>query len=167
MATKLANKIRIPKLRECNGRACADFRRKRIYFGKPGSKEAEAKYRRVVAEYVAHSGSFPLESGGATVAELILEYWRDRKEYFRKPDGTHTSSLECIRQAMKPLKNLYADCLANDFGPGDLRTIRQGWIEKGLSRKTINDYTSAVKRLFKWCVSHELVESSVYHSLVV
>ena len=91
MPSKKSKKVRVPRLRACNGRACADFKGRRIYFGKAGSREAESKYQRTVAEYVDNGGSFPPERGGATIAELILAYWRYRKEYFRKPDGSHTS----------------------------------------------------------------------------
>jgi hypothetical protein len=49
MAKKKSRKVRIPSLREYNGRACADFKRERVYFGKAGTPEAEEAYRRTLA----------------------------------------------------------------------------------------------------------------------
>ena len=165
MPNKKSNKIRVPSLRACNGRACADFKGKRVYYGCVGSLEAEEAYRRDVLIYVANKGTFPASGQGTTIAELMLAYWRDRRRYFQKPDGTHTSSLERIRQALKPLKDTYAHVEANDFRTIDLLAMRQAWIDKGLSRKTVNDYTAALKHLFKWGAARDLVKPTVYQAL--
>lgn len=165
MPSKKSKKVRVPRLRACNGRACADFKGKRIYYGPANATEAEEAYRRDVAIYVANNGTFPHSGEGTTIVELILAYWRDRMRYFQKPDGTHTSSLERIRQALRPLRDMYAHAPADDFGTVDLLAIRQGWIDKGLSRKTVNDYTSALKHLFKWGAARDLVRPTVYQTL--
>jgi integrase len=66
---------------------------------------------------------------------------------------------------MRRLKALYGHSIAAEFGPKDLKTVRQEMIEKGLSRTYINNQVNRIKRIFKWAVSEELVAPSVYQGL--
>ena len=55
-----------------------------------------------------------------------------------RPDGTPTKELDAFRQAMKPVRAMYADLHADEFGPLSLKAIRQWFIDQDFSRTHIN-----------------------------
>jgi hypothetical protein len=92
---------------------------------------------------------------------VALSYWRFAKQHYRKYHRP-TSVLEGVKQALRPLRRLYGSARANDFGPLALKAVGQQMIDGGmLSRDTINTWIGAIKRVFKWAVSEELVPASV------
>ena len=162
---KTAKKIRIPSLRQCNGRGLVCLNGKRIYLGPYGAPETHDAYERAISEWLANKQLPQVSKDNITVGELCLEYWNHCEEYYRKPDGTNTTSLDKVKQAIRPLRKLYSLTVANDFGARSLRTIQNNWVEKELTRKTINDYVKVIVQMFKWAASHEKVDIMAYHSL--
>jgi len=133
----------------------------RIYLGAYGSAESRAEYARLIAEYEANGHRRPVASNELTVVELIARYRRHVDDYY----GPETKSVDRVRQCMKPVKKLYGDIAAIDFGPKALRAVRQVWIDAGRARRTINQYVQEVRRMFKWAASHELLPASTYQAL--
>ena len=70
-----------------------------------------------------------------------------------------------IRLALRPLRQLYGDTLARDFGPVALHAVRQTMIDSGLCRSEVIKRVRHVVRAFKWAVSAEIVPPSVHHGL--
>ena len=64
------------------------------------------------------------------MAELILTFWKHAETYYRKPDGTRTSELNSLKQAFRPLKEIYGDTQAEAFGPQEFKTVRQAMIAR-------------------------------------
>jgi integrase len=64
-----------------------------------------------------------------------------------------------------PLRALYGDSLAADFGPLALKAVRQRMVESGLCRQLVNKRVSRVRHVFKWGAAEELVPPSVLHGL--
>jgi hypothetical protein len=99
---------------------------------------------------VASGRQLPDSKDGLTVNELILAYDNFAAGHYRKPDGTPTRQLELIHLAMRPLKELYGRTAASEFGPLDLKAVRQKLLEKdSLCRTTINEHIAKIKRLFR------------------
>jgi integrase len=167
---------RIPsyRLHKPSGQAIIVIRGKTIYLGHHGSLESKAEYNRVLAEWLAQGTSGPPSRGGAssgsepgadlTVSELILEYWIFVQDYYRK-NGQPTSQVEQIKHSLRPLRQLYGDTAAKDFGPLALKAVRQEFIKAGFCRDEINRKTQKIVRLFKWAVANERVPPSVHHGL--
>ncbi len=99
-----------------------------------------------------------------TVAEVIAAYWKHADVYYRK-NGEPTSEVGSIREAMRPLRRLYGDTLAIDFGPAALEACQQSMIEAKLSRGVINARVARIKRCFKWATSKELVPPHVFQAI--
>jgi integrase len=137
----------------------------RIYLGEYGSAESRAEYARTIAEYEANGRHRPIAAIELIVIELIARYRRHVDDYYRKPDGSETKSVDRVRQCMKPVKKLYGHTPAASFGPNAMRAVRQTWIDAGRARRTINHYTQEVRRMFKWAASHELLPASTYQAL--
>ncbi len=163
--------LRQPKYRRQKGargkpdRAFVEWHGQRIYLGAHGSPKSRAAYGRIISEWRAAGGTLPVDAEQITVAELAVRFWRHAKGYYRKRDGTPTSTLSDFRVALRPLTRIYGDEPAAEFGPMALRTVRQTWLDADLSRKTVNDYTACIRRVFKWAASHELVPSSAHQAL--
>jgi hypothetical protein len=125
----MPKKNRIPTYRhhKASGQAVVLLDGKSVYLGVWDSPVSRAKYDRVISEWLVHGRSpvctrgGPIESGatlanGPTVNELILMYWRFAEGYY-KPDGDTTSELRCIREALRPVREMYGSTEAAKFGP--------------------------------------------------
>ncbi|MFO0802726.1 MAG: hypothetical protein U0791_06330 [Gemmataceae bacterium] len=64
------------------------------------------------------------------------------------------------------LKRLFGMLPAAEFGPRCLKQLREQWVMDGLSRKVVNGRAGAVKRMFKWAVSEEIVPVETYQKLL-
>ncbi len=71
-----------------------------------------------------------------------------------------------MRYALHPLRQLYGDTLAREFGPLKIKAVRQRMVETlDLSRGVINARIKRNKEFFKWAVGEELVPPAVSHAL--
>lgn len=135
------------------------------YLGKFDDPETQQKALRLVAEWLANQKRLPIAPNQITVGEILAAYWQHCQGYYRAPDGSPAKSLEGIRQALRPVRALYGDLKAVEFGPNALRTVTRTWIDAQLCRTTVNARIGAVKRMFKWAVSHEMIPPNVHLAL--
>lgn len=160
---------RIPKYRiqkSLDGdRAFVRLDGRRIYLRRYNSPESQRRYQQVVAEWLASGRQQPGGLEPLLVVELIARYWHHVKDYYRKPDGTPTSEQHNVREALKPLKDIYERESAAEFGPLKLKAVHQHMIDKGWCRTNINRAISRIKRMFRWAVENELVPGSSHHAL--
>jgi integrase len=143
---------------------------RQLYLGRYGSTESLADYHRLIQEWLAKEPGpvGVVRSTGASliVNDLILAFWtRHAEKHYRRPDGTPTGEIDNYRDSLRPLRRLDGRTPARDFSPLGLKAVRQGLIEGGLSRTTINQRIGRIVRLFKWAASEELVPADVYHAL--
>jgi integrase len=141
------------------------------YLGRYNSPESWERYHRLIAEWLANGRqSLPQPVNGAdeapplSINDVVLTYWQFAKSHYLK-DGKPTVTLDSIRVALRPLRQLYGSTPAADFGPKSLKAVRQHLIDAGLSRGVINKRIGQIKRAFKWAVAEELVPASLYHGL--
>jgi len=137
---------------------------KRKYLGRHDRPETLERYHRTIAEFQA-SEVLAEHASAITVAELLVHYLEHCETYYRRADGTPSPGMEGAILAVRPLKKLYGNTAAAQFGPRALRTIREGWIVDGLCRTTINKRVGVIKRLFKFGVEHELIPAAVHQAL--
>ena len=147
-------------------RAFVELSGRRIYLGEYGSEESRREYHRVLAEWAANRRQVVVEPEETTIVELAARFMRHAREYYRKPDGTATTTLHHFNAALRPLRKLYGRTLESKFGPRALKAVRQSMIKAGNCRNTINKRVSAVKQIFKWGVAEELVPPAVHQALL-
>lgn len=58
------------------------------------------------------------------------------------------------------------DLDADPYGPLKLQELRDGWVQDRKDRRYCNRLTNAVRRIFKWAVSQELIEESTWRRLL-
>jgi hypothetical protein len=177
---------RVPsyRLKKSNGRkyACVSLPdgaggRRDLLLGKYGSKESNAEYARVIAEWQAAGRRLtpPNSANDITINELILRYWEHAQQHYRHADGTPTGSLDDLRLSFRPLKAMYGHTPASKLGPLALKATREQMIkqpilkrikiidpatgeatwqdkllEVGLSRGVVNKRINNIRRLFRW-----------------
>lgn len=155
---------RIPRysLHKATGhaRVCIDGRDH--YLGPYGSEESKAEYSRLIVKWQLRRKARGYAN--LTIGELVLLYDAHVASYYRK-NGRATSEVHIVKSALKPLVASYARSAAIDFGPRDLKAVREKYVEQGHSRGTVNAYTRRVVSLFKWAVSEEYAPQDVHAAL--
>jgi len=130
----------VPSLRlhKASGRAYTVLNDKAVYCGKHGTPEAEQRYHQVIAEWLASGRQLPGDPEQMTVKELIARFWLHAEQYYQTLTDGRVKELEQFRLALRPVKELYGNISAVDFGPRALKTVRQKMIDKGWCRPYID-----------------------------
>jgi len=158
---------RTPKFRhhKASGQGFVELNGRRLYLGRYELPETRQRYHQTVAEWLAAGRQLPVPHDEITVVELCARFMDHALAYYRAPDGRPTGELDGIRQAIRPLVDLYGDALAARFGPLALMAIRQKMIGLGWCRSSVNHMIGRLKRVFRWAVEQELVKGDVWHAL--
>jgi integrase len=171
-------KIKIPSLRHHrpSGQAVVTLSGRDVYLGHYGAPEAEQRYEQAIAEWLASGRMRPAagqadSDSGPTVAEILVPYVEHCEGYYRRADGTPTGEAYRIKLALRPLRELYAHLPARDFGPLQLRAVRNRLLAhthrgRPLCRVDVNRRVGMVVRAFKWAVADGLIPPTVHHGLV-
>ena len=123
--------------------------------------EAVAERSRRMAEYSERRGDENL-----TVGSLLSQYQEYATGYYRDPSGSPTSTMFGIKEAVATATAHSADIPVLDFGPNRLRELRQVWLDRNVSRTTVNAYVGIVRRAFKWAAGREMMPITVYQALM-
>jgi len=168
---------RLPKIcRHANGQAFIKLGGRAFYLGKWGdrkepSQQAQQEYEQLTAEWLANGRSFTapiaaVVAGEMTVNQLCVAYLpRAKREYSR-------GEYDCLRSAIRPLRELYGHTPVREFGPLALKAVREKmierkhpWTKKNWSREYVNEAVSRIRRIFRWGVENELVPVAVLQAL--
>jgi hypothetical protein len=128
---------------KATGQAVVRINGRDVYLGKFGTAASKEKYGREIAEWQASGRLLSSESAAKvcqtslTISELILAFLNHAQTYYVK-NGKPTSEQGNIKLALRPLRRLYGNTSAKDFGPLALKAVRQAMIDAGLCRRSIN-----------------------------
>lgn len=64
------------------------------------------------------------------------------------------------------VRELFGRTPAAEFGPKQLKAVRQAMVERDWCRNVVNAQVDRVKRMFKWATAEEMIPGDVYHSLL-
>lgn len=158
---------RLPKYcrHAATGQAYVTLNGQRLYLGKQDTPESREAYDRAIAEWLANGRRRPIAADDLHIAELADRYLDHAEVYYRDPDGQPGTEFTHTKLALRPLLRLYSRLTAQEFGPRQLKTLQNEWVESDLSRSMVNRYVSLIKRMFKWGVSECLVEAQVFGAL--
>jgi integrase len=129
------------------------------------------RYNQLIAEWRGLGGGTPRPAApaspdaGLSVNELLLAYLGHAEAHYCGPDGKPTDELMKMKEAIRPMKDLYGLTPAAQFGPLALRAVREQMVESGLCRTTINARVHRIRRVFRWGVSMETFPVEVYQKL--
>ena len=140
-------------------RAYVELSARRYYLGEYGSPESHRVYGRVLAEWKA-GGEQPPATPDLTIIEVLARFWQYAETTYQN-QGT----LENFKYALRPLKALYGDVLVDDFGRRELKAVRQSVVDRGVSRRYVNQSTQRLVQIFRWGADEGLVSPDVLSSL--
>ena len=159
--------MKVPKYskHKATGQAYVTVDKRRHYLGKYGTPESEERYRRFVQQYT----SAPVNPRATTkapgaefeVIELCGAYWLHAEKYY----GSSPESLDRVKAAIRVLKLTHASTPIREFGPLALQAIQHDLAVKGRARSYVNHLVGAIKRVFRWGVTQEIVPVTVYQAL--
>ena len=166
-----ATTLRTPSYRhhKPSGQAVVTLDGRDIYLGRYGTPQSRAEFDRLLAEWLSNGRRLPAPASAngsdLSVNELAVAYLAFADGYYTKR-GKPTTEPESIRQTIRPLRQLYGHTLAREFGPLQLKAVRQAMIDAGLCRNEVNKRTGRIVRLFKWAVGEGIVPPSLHHGLI-
>jgi len=146
-------------LHRASGRAVVRLDGVDHYCGKFGTPAAEARYHRLLAEWVAADRSAALVAGERleTIAELVSAYTAHVRTHYRKR-GRPTGEVHAQMTALRYVVRLYADLDVAEFGPLKLKAVRQAMVADDLVRRSINHHVSRLRAMFRWAGENELID---------
>lgn len=101
-----------------------------------------------------------------SVAEMLEKYRLHCEAFYRHPNGEPTGEAGTIGLYCRPLRELYSDRPAAEFGPLDLQVVRQHMIaNRKWSRSFINAAVRKIVRAFRWAASQQIIPVSVVDAL--
>ena len=121
-----------------------------IYLGPWGTKSSRLEYDRVVGEWVQNGRRLGRgNSCDLAVVEVANAFRKHADAYYVK-NGQRTREAEIITEVIvRFVQPLYGRTPAVDFGPCDLKAIRQQMIEAGHTRGVINKNVDRIRRMFR------------------
>jgi integrase len=121
-----------------------------------------------VAEWLTNGQTLPQPASpngsDLSVNELLLAFVEWAESYYRK-GGRVTGEVTNIKYAVRTLRELYGSTPAWEFGPLQLKTVRQAIVEAGLCRNEVNRRVRIIVRAFRWAVGEGMIPPSVHHGL--
>ena len=138
---------------------------KAIYCGRPGEPETDQRYHQAVAEWLAAGRQGATEPASITITELLSRFWHYAEGYYRTITDGRNKEMEQFKLALRPLREMYPEMPAAEFGPRALKAVRQKMIETGWCRPYVNKQVNRIRHIFKWAVGDELIPGTVLHGL--
>ena len=162
---------KLPKLCNDRGRAYSSHKGVRHYLGVHGTPDAERNYKKFIRDIITHElTGEPLLTktknepvvrlGKILVSELCAAFV---KHHMPRLCKTHIVHFNC---AIPFVVELYGSMRADDITPKKMRDVREQMVASGrFSRRTVNDYTTMLIRIFVWGADEEMVDQSVAGAL--
>jgi len=158
----------VPKYRKHrqSGQAVVTLNGRDYLLGPHNTKTSKVEYDRLIAEWLERGRQPMIDDGdGLAVSELAALYWKVCERKYTR-GGKPTPTLYRIKAAHRNLLKLYADTLAEQFGPLQLKAVRQAMMqENDWSRGYLNEVTGELVRLFRWGTTEGLVPATVHTAL--
>jgi integrase len=140
-------------------------RRRTRVFGPWDQPETDQAYARWAAEWYAAMGRPAPPAGEVLSVAGLVDRCLDWAEATYRKHDRPTSQVANYRRALGDLNELYGATAAKDFGPLQLRALRDRWVDAGLSLRTCQVYTRLVARAFSWAVGESLLPAVVADAL--
>jgi integrase len=143
-----------------SGQAVVTLNGSDIYLGKFNSPESHARFQQVIADWLARGRRLPSRADDPLLMkELISGFWSDRSATLPEIEQ------DKLCRALKPVRELFAETRAADFGPVRFKAVRQKMVDSGLCITTIRDRLAAIKRMIAWGVENEMLPGDALHRL--
>ncbi len=159
---KKPSKLRTPRMsfHKGNGQYRVRLNGRSIYLG-TDPVEADNRYHRVISEWIGRGRKPKVDPDEITIVEILARF---KTEYVEQHFDNRRSK-ENLLHLLETLKASYGSFPAVSFGPQSLKSLQRGLVAQEFSRSWCNRTVFAIRRLFRWAVSEELVPPSVIQGL--
>lgn len=140
---------------------------KHYYLGEFDSDQSWRKYNRLREEWQQTQKSqtiFNPSDSALSVSDLVKRYTAHLNSYYTDEAGNQSTEVRNWPFSIKPFLELCGDLLGAEITAKHLKQFQTSLLTRAC-RKTINQYTSRIKRMFKWCASEELIPIAVYQKV--
>jgi integrase len=143
--------------------------RKDRLLGTHGTRSSRQEYARVIGEWQARGRRLGLASPtDLTVAELAVRFLKHAESYYRDPEtGEPSKEYDEFDRTSVPLTETYPHHPAADFGPAQLKVVRDRMVALGWCRNTVNQRVRRIRHVWKWAAEDGLIPASTWHGLCV
>lgn len=167
--------LRVPMhRRHASGNGVVTLSGRDYYTGAWESPDADAEYRRLIAEFLA-TGLPPRKrkqrGEGITLGRICARYALHVLERYTKR-GKPTSYALGLAAILREVEASHGHVAAGEFGPVALAAIRSGWVQPGrdgsparMARATANQWAKGVVEMYGWAVAGELIPAAPWEAL--
>jgi integrase len=158
---------RIPTYRRhrASGQAVVTLNGVDCYLGRWNSPESKAEYNRLVSEWLARGRRLPDRGGEGREADVLLVKELVLGYYSHLSPTLPEVEEDKLKRALRPVRELFGETKASEFGPIRFKAVRAHMVDSGLSISTINQRLGVVKRLVAWGVENEMLPGDALHKL--
>lgn len=142
-----------------SGQAVVTFNGTNFYLGEHDSPASHAKYRRLVAEYIATGQTPTGETHNKEKPITVADITAEAREWIAAKFASAPAHHRRYERLCELLDDAYGNIPANDFGPRKLAEMRDGFVSDGCCRKYTNTQVRSVVSIFRYALSRELIES--------
>ena len=130
-------KFKLPKYskHKATGQAVVRLDGRDHYLGKYGTPKSQERYRQLIAEWAARKNvptartcHQPAVREDLRICELLVAYLEFADGYYRK-NGQPTGEVSNVKDAVRPLGELYRDAKVAEFGPAKLKAVREAMVD--------------------------------------
>jgi len=157
------NKVPPFRVHKATGQSYVNLDGRRVYLGRADTPEAKQRYARALAEWTVNGGRRSVPQAELTIVELVNAF-----RAHCEAESLDERDLGHFKSAWTPTVELYGETPAAEFGPLALKAVRERLIVAGKRprcRGYVNRLTKAIRFIFKWAVSEELVPVTCYEAL--
>lgn len=134
--------------------------------GAYNSEESRRHYKEICQEIALHKiqTNFEFQAPARrspVVNDVVYDFLRFAESHY----GRKSNEFYCFRSALTPITKLYGKTRINKFGPLALQDCQRWMVKEGWTRKTVNSQVNRIRRMFKWAVSQEKIETEVLVAL--
>ncbi len=144
-----------------SGQARVYIQGKYYYLGPHNSPESQAKYRRLVGEFIATGKAPSDEIHQADAPITVADVTAEARDWIRVKYAKNQNQHRRYQNLCTTLEDEYGDTPANEFGPRKLSELRDLFVASGNCRKYANTQTRSIIRIFKYALSRELIDAMV------
>jgi integrase len=137
-----------------------------------GSAESRDRYDTLIKEWLEQDRQPIVADAVAneprhefTIAEMVLGFLDECERNYPPTDGKKNRELYAIESAMTQLVVLFGTTVAKNFGPRELKRVRQAFVDKKICRKVVNRYVQFVRNAFRFGVTEGMVSGENWHQL--
>ncbi len=163
---RLGNRVPQYRRHKQSGQAIVTINGRDYLLGPFGTSASKLEYDRLITEWLSsgRSTAFGVPEHAISIVELIVAYLEYAKGYY---GDLQRGEFANMRYALRPLRELYGSQLAREFGPMQLKAVREKFIAAGNSRTYINQQVRRISRVFRWGAAEGLIPADVPQALAM